>query len=101
MEALPSSGHFVGSAEAPKLFAKAHERPMTEWFEGTKQLSKELKAVGLDGKERDISPGAFADDVFRELAWDGQDEEEGVEYCTCQIRVGRGAYVWRLGEKRE
>ena len=72
MEALPSSGHFVGSAEAPKLFAKAHERPMTEWFEGTKQLSKELKAVGLDGKERDISPGAFADDVFRE--WLGKDK---------------------------
>ena len=45
---------------------------------GTKQLTKELKAVGLDGKERDISLGAFADDVFRKLVWDGQDEEEGV-----------------------
>ena len=40
-------------------------RDITERFEGTKQLSKELKAVGLD-------------DVFRKLVWDGQDEEEGV-----------------------
>ena len=47
IEALPSCAHFMGSAEAPKLFAKAYERPITEWFEGTKQLSKELKAVGL------------------------------------------------------
>ena len=81
IEALPSCGHFTGSAEAPKLFATAHERPITEWFEGTKQLSKELKAVGLDGKEWDISLGAFADDVFHMLVWDGQDEEEGV----CQV----------------
>ena len=57
IEALPSCGRFMGSAEAPKLFAKAYERPITEWFEGTKQLSTELKAVGLDGKERDISLG--------------------------------------------
>ena len=75
IEALLSCGHFMGSAEAPKLFARAHERPITEWFQGTKHLSKELKAVGLDGNLRDISLGAFADDVFRKLVWDVQDEE--------------------------
>ena len=85
IEALPSCGHFMGSAEAPKLFAKACERPITEWFEGTKQLSKELKAVGLDGKEWDISLGAFADDV-----WYGVDKMRRrvffAEYWMCQIR---------------
>ena len=32
IEALPSCGHFMGSAEAPKLFAKACERPGTAWL---------------------------------------------------------------------
>ena len=53
--ALPSCGHFMGPAEAPKLCAKACERPTTEWFQGTKKLSKELRAVGLDRNEWDIS----------------------------------------------
>ena len=57
---------------------KAYERPTAEWLEGTAQLSKELRAVGMDGKERDISLVAFADDVFRKLVWDGHDKEEGV-----------------------
>ena len=52
-------------------------RSITGWFECTKQLSKELKAVGLDGKVRGISLGALADDVIRKLVLDGQDEEEG------------------------
>ena len=50
----------MGSAEAPNL------------------LPKELKAVGLDGKERDISLVAIAYGVFRKLVWDGHDGEEGV-----------------------
>ena len=41
-------------------------------------MSQELEAVGLDGKDRDISLGGFADDVFRKVVWDGHDEEEGV-----------------------
>ena len=80
IEALPSCGHFTGSAEAPKLFATAHERPITEWFEGTKQLSKELKAVGLDGKEWYISLGPLRM-TFSTCWYGGQDEEEGV----CQV----------------
>ena len=73
IEVLPSCGLLMVSAEAPKLFAKSYERPIIEC-----PLSNELKAVGLDGKERDISLEAFADDVFRKLVRDGQDEEEGV-----------------------
>ena len=107
IETLPSCGHFMGWAEAPKLFAKAYERPITEWFEGTKQLPKELKAVGLDGKERDISRGAFADDVFLKLVWDGQDEEEGVrrvqdvsDQALDEVLTSAGGWV-RNESKRE
>ena len=89
IEAFPSCSHFVCPAEAPKkLFANAHERPIAEWFEGTKQLSKELKAVGLDGNERDISLEAFADDVFWQV-WYGMDKMRRrvfAEFWICQIR---------------
>ena len=87
IEALPSCGHFTGSAEAPKLFATAHERPITEWFEGTKQLLKELKAVGLDGKERDISLELSRMSFF--ASWYGMDKMRRrvfAEYWMCQIR---------------
>ena len=45
IEALPSCGHLVGSAEAPELFAKACEKLITEWLESTNQLSTKLRAV--------------------------------------------------------
>ena len=48
------------------------------WLDCTKHLSIALKAVGLDGKERDTSLVAFADDVFRKMVWDVHDGEEGV-----------------------
>ena len=65
IEALPSCGHFMGSAEAPKLSAKACERPVTAWLRDTEHQSRELRAVGLD-------------DVFRKLVWDGRDGAQGV-----------------------
>ena len=44
----------MGSAEAPNLFAKGHERPVTAWLRDTERLFRELQAVVLGGKERDL-----------------------------------------------
>ena len=100
IEALPCCGLFMGSAESPKMFAKACERPSLSGSRATEQLSKELKAVGMDGKELGISLVSFADDVFRNLVWDGDDEGEGVSQSAGRVRLGAGcgANVWRLGE---
>ena len=57
--------------EAPKIVCVSlRERPITEWLEGTKQLSKELRVVGLDGNERDVS--------LVKMVWGGHDEAKGV-----------------------
>ena len=82
IEALPSCKHIMGSAEAPKLFAKAHERPMR----GTKQLSKELGAVGLDGKDRVIK--RLSRMTFF-ASWYGMDKMKSRVFADnwmCQIR---------------
>ena len=68
----------MGSAEALELFAKAYESLHNAWLRATEHLSRELRATGLDGKDRDISLVAFADDVFRKLVWDGRDCADGV-----------------------
>ena len=39
IEALLGCGHFMGSASAPKLFAKALEGPFTAWLRDTEHLS--------------------------------------------------------------
>ena len=70
-EALPNCRYFMGSAEAPKLFLKACEKPVIAWLRDTEHLSRELRAVGMRGKERDTS---LADDVVL----DGRDGAEGV-----------------------
>ena len=69
-------------------------RPITWKWSSARTDAKELKAVGLDGKERDISLTAFADDVFRKLVWYGQDKKEGVRRV---LDVSDQAYVWMSG----
>ena len=58
------AGYLMGSAKPPKLFAKAHERPVTARLRDTEHLSMELKSVGLVGKARDIN---FADEGVRRV----------------------------------
>ena len=81
MEALPGCGNCVGSGGAPKLFAQGYERPVTAWLRDTDHLSREMRAVGLDGKERTISLLAFADDVLRKL--EGMGAMELREFVEC------------------
>ena len=82
IEALPRCGHFMGLAAAPKVFAKANGRPITEWLKGTKQLSsKELKVVGLDGNERDIS--LVASEMMCSASWYGMDTMQRRVFVEC------------------
>ena len=71
-----------GVIDAPELFAKAYERPVTASLRYTKPLSQ--RAAGRSdwkAKKRDISMVAFAGDVFRKPVWNGGDGAQGRVEC--------------------